>query len=100
MSRISESGSLRGIEAGLAVATPGVTEKEVESHVAATMALGGGLPLNVTVVGGARGVLRMQSAQTVTSTSTWPRTAVIRDPTSLQASRLRAASTVSRRKSR
>jgi len=47
----------RGIEAGLAVAEVGVTDKEVAAQVASTMALGGGMPRNVTVVGGERSAL-------------------------------------------
>lgn len=46
-----------GIEAGIAAAGRGVTDKEVANTVAATMAAGGGMPRNVTVVGGLRSAL-------------------------------------------
>ncbi|CAH1673326.1 Xaa-Pro aminopeptidase [Chelatococcus asaccharovorans] len=47
----------KAIEAGIAAAAVGVTDKEVASVVASQMALGGGLPRNVTVVGGLRSAL-------------------------------------------
>ncbi|WP_049764783.1 MULTISPECIES: M24 family metallopeptidase [Chelativorans] len=46
--RITEA----AIEAGMAMARAGITDKEVAAVVAATMSRGGGYPRNVTVVGG------------------------------------------------
>ncbi|XBS69051.1 Xaa-Pro peptidase family protein [Acerihabitans sp. KWT182] len=45
------------LEAGIAAAAVGMTEKEVSNVVAASMALAGGLPDNVTVAGGMRSAL-------------------------------------------
>lgn len=47
----------RALEAGIAAAAVGITDKEVANIVAATMAAGGGLPRNVTTAGGLRSAL-------------------------------------------
>ncbi|MBS7700406.1 MULTISPECIES: Xaa-Pro peptidase family protein [unclassified Chelatococcus] len=47
----------QAIDAGINAARVGMTDKEVASVVASQMALGGGLPRNVTVVGGERSAL-------------------------------------------
>ncbi|SFU18823.1 Xaa-Pro peptidase family protein [Mesorhizobium sp. YR577] len=47
----------QAIDAGIDAARVGMTDKEVASFVASQMSLGGGLPRNVTVVGGERSAL-------------------------------------------
>lgn len=94
----------RAIEAGIAAAAVGVTDKEIAAVVASQMSLSGGLPRNVTVVGGLRSAL----ADAISTErplergdllrfdvgcsfygykSDMARTAVIAEPTKLQASR-------------
>ncbi|SMH29485.1 M24 family metallopeptidase [Mesorhizobium australicum] len=97
----------RAIEAGIAGAAPGVTDKEVASIVASHMSLGGGLPRNVTVVGGLRSALAdaMSTERPLAAgdllrfdtgcsyygyKSDMARTAVIGEPTRLQAERYAA----------
>jgi Xaa-Pro aminopeptidase len=94
----------RAIEAGIAAAAIGVTDKEVASVVASHMALAGGLPRNVTVVGGLRSALadamsterRLEPGDLLRFDvgcsfygykSDMARTAVIGEPTRLQAKR-------------
>lgn len=96
-----------GIEAGITAAGRGVTDKEVANAVAATMAAGGGMPRNVTVVGGLRSALSdAQSTERPLEPrdllrfdvgcsyygyqSDIARTAVIGEPTKLQAQRFAA----------
>ncbi|MBP1845579.1 Xaa-Pro aminopeptidase [Rhizobium petrolearium] len=94
----------RAIEAGIAAAAVGVTDKEVAAVVASQMSLSGGLPRNVTVVGGLRSALAdaMSTERPLERgdllrfdvgcsfygyKSDVARTAVIGEPTKLQASR-------------
>lgn len=94
----------RAIEAGIAAAAIGVTDKEVASVVASHMASAGGLPRNVTVVGGMRSALAdaMSTERPLERgnllrfdigcsfygyKSDMARTAVIGEPTSLQSAR-------------
>jgi Xaa-Pro dipeptidase len=93
-----------GIEAALAIAAPGVTDKEIAAVVATTMSAGGGHPRNLTVGGGERSaysdvvgaerplapgdLLRFDVGCTYFGySSDMARTAVVGEPTRLQASR-------------
>ena len=95
------------IEAGIAAAAVGVTDKEVAAVVASRMSLGGGLPRNLTVVGGLRSALAdaMSTERPLQPgdllrfdvgcsfygyKSDMARTAVIGEPTHLQATRYAA----------
>lgn len=97
----------QAIDAGIAKARPGITEKEVASVIASQMSIGGGLPRNVTVVGGPRSALAdAMSTERVLEVgdllridtgcsyygykSDMARTAVIGVPTALQSARYAA----------
>lgn len=97
----------QAIDAGIRAAAMGVTEKEVASVVAATMSMGGGFTRNVTVVGGPRSaycdchptnrplepgdLLRFDVGCSYFGyKSDLARTAVIGEPTALQAGRYHA----------
>lgn len=97
----------RAIEAGMAHAHIGVTDKEVASIVTATMAEGGGYPRNITVVGGLHSAYadafpaerKLQSGDLLRFDigcsyygykSDLARTAVLGEPTPLQAQRYEA----------
>ncbi|CAH1655817.1 Xaa-Pro aminopeptidase [Hyphomicrobiales bacterium] len=97
----------QAIDAGITAARVGMTDKEVASVVASRMSLGGGLPRNVTVVGGERSALAdaMSSERPLQKgdllrfdvgcsyygyKSDMARTAVIGKPSSLQSERYTA----------
>ncbi|HWK67801.1 MAG TPA: Xaa-Pro peptidase family protein [Rhizobiaceae bacterium] len=97
----------RAIEAGIAAAAVGTTDKAIASVVASHMSLGGGLPRNLTVVGGLRSALAdaMSTERPLAAgdllrfdvgcsyygyKSDMARTAVIGEPTKLQAERYAA----------
>jgi Xaa-Pro aminopeptidase len=97
----------KAINAGIASARIGMTDKDVARVVASEMSLGGGLPRNLTVVGGHRSALAdVMSSERVLKPgdllrfdvgcslygykSDMARTAVVGEPTKLQSSRYAA----------